>query len=392
MRRAGAGLAPVFAQQSAREMQRTGRTPQDVIDAARAGIAGNWNAPSGADADHLKTREQVDATAAAGFTFFTIDPSEYVDQFADDDDELTLRERFASIRQSLPWYEKYLNLRIALPQERSFTIDEQAAMRCAVKYGQALQYAIALGKHIQTLNQAARHPFEIELSIDETRQQTSLAEHYIIADQFRQEGIELISVAPKLPGDFEKGIEYQGDIGLLEHSLVGHALIARELGPYKISLHSGSDKLSLYPVLAAATNGCFHIKTAGTSYLEALRVAVQHDESLFRHIVERARRHYDHDKATYHVTANIERLPPPDKEVSIRDLEAAYLGCWSHVPDGLGFTQVGRQVLHCTFGTILTDANLGQRLHKLLQEHVVTYTELLALHFENHLTALRSAM
>src|SRR4029079_10072611 len=155
-------------------------------------------------------------------------------------------------------------------------------------------------------------PFELELSIDETRQPTSLAEHYIIADQFRVQDLSLISIAPKFIGDFEKGVDYKGHLGELEQSLGDHAALARELGPYKLSLHSGSDKLSLYPILAKTTNGCFHVKTAGTSYLEALRVVARHDESLFRRVIEVSRTYYDRDKATYHVSAEVGKLPRPE--------------------------------------------------------------------------------
>src|SRR3954471_5976631 len=102
MRRAGAGFAPIFAQQSIREMDRTGRTPCDVIGAAVEGMElGNWRAPSGADADHLKTTADVDVTAAAGFTFYTIDPSDYVDGNADDYAEQSLRDRFTQIQSSV---------------------------------------------------------------------------------------------------------------------------------------------------------------------------------------------------------------------------------------------------------------------------------------------------
>src|ERR1051325_10070593 len=67
MKRAGRGIAPIFAQQSIREMSRTGRTPTDVVTAAVAGIEhGHWDRPSGADADHLKTFQDVEVTAAAG--------------------------------------------------------------------------------------------------------------------------------------------------------------------------------------------------------------------------------------------------------------------------------------------------------------------------------------
>src|SRR3954464_7427059 len=109
MRRAGAGFAPIFAQQSIREMGRTGRTPYDVIGAAVEGLElGNWQTPSGADADHLKTTADVDVTAAAGFTFYTIDPSDYVDGDADDYTEQSLRDRFAEIQSSVAWFAKYL--------------------------------------------------------------------------------------------------------------------------------------------------------------------------------------------------------------------------------------------------------------------------------------------
>src|SRR6266576_511537 len=78
------GLQPIFAQQSVREMTRTQRTPQEVMAAAERGIQEEgWSGAWGADADHLKTREDVENLAAAGFTFFTIDPSAYVQNEAD---------------------------------------------------------------------------------------------------------------------------------------------------------------------------------------------------------------------------------------------------------------------------------------------------------------------
>src|ERR1700704_4268015 len=76
MRRSGAGIEPIFPQQSIREMARTGRSPRRAMgDAINGAKQGGWTGRSGADADHLKTTQDVDATAAVGFTFFTIDPS-----------------------------------------------------------------------------------------------------------------------------------------------------------------------------------------------------------------------------------------------------------------------------------------------------------------------------
>lgn len=393
MRRAGAGIAPIFAQQSIREMSRTGRTPRDVVDAAvRAMQDRRWTAVCGADADHLKTSADVDATTAAGFTFYTIDPSSGVDGNADNYDESSLRGRFAAIRTSVAWFETYLNRKVALAGGRSFTIDEQAAMRCAVKYGRAIEQAIELANYICEVNASAGRAFELELSIDETPQQTSLSEHYIIADQFRQRGLKLISVAPRFVGEFEKGVDYKGPIGEFERSLADHAALARELGPYKLSLHSGSDKLSLYPILARTTHGCFHVKTAGTSYLEALRVVAKHDAALFRRVIDAARLHFDRDKATYHVSADVNKLPRPAHVPEVVELEQIYLDRWADVPVGSGFNAPGRQVLHCTFGTILMDKEIGAAIRQLLETHAETHRDVLADHFERHLRALAKCL
>src|SRR5580700_7236301 len=135
--------------------------------------------------------------------------------------------------------------------------------------------ATNLAKHIEQTAKKLNQPFEIELSVDETPEPTTLAEHFIIADQCVKSGIKIVSLAPRFIGEFEKGVDYKGDVAAFERSLADHTAIARLLGPYKMSLHSGSDKLSIYPSLARATGGLFHVKTAGTSYLEAVRVVAR---------------------------------------------------------------------------------------------------------------------
>ena len=243
------------------------------------------------------------------------------------------------------------------------------------------------------INDAAGREYELELSIDETPQPTSLAEHYIIADQCRKRGVSLISLAPRFIGDFEKGVDYKGDLAAVGAIARRSRGAGRMLGPYKLSLHSGSDKLSLYPMLAKATRGVFHVKTAGTSYLEALRVVARHDEPLFRRIVDNARRHYDTDKATYHVSAEMSSVACGRTTwQALSNLEKIYLGNWADVPPGRGLTEPGRQVLHCTFGTVLMDPELGSAIRQLLHSHADTYTEILADHFSRHLRALTQVL
>ena len=393
MQRAGGGIRPIFPQQSIREMARTNRSPQQVMaDALRAAREAGWMGPIGADADHLKTKEDVDRTAAAGFTFFTIDPSGYVDGHADSYDPTRLAEKFASVREHINWYETYLGKQIMLPTGARVILDAEACQRCAVKYGLAINHALDLASHIRQVQESAGRPHEIELSVDETEQPTTLAEHYIIADQCLRHSMQLISLAPRYVGEFEKGVDFKGDFAALQQSLNNHAAIANLLGPYKLSLHSGSDKLSMYPALARATQGRFHVKTAGTSYLEALRVVARHDEPLFRLIVDFARERYPVDKATYHVSAVADQLPASDEVTSIHRLEQLYLECWPDVPAGQGFTAPGRQIVHCTFGSVLTHPELGPAVRQVLQTYPETYKEVLADHFCRHLLALHAGL
>ncbi len=365
LRAEGGPIRGIFPQQSIREMARTRRTPEQVMgDACDALDAEGFDEPFGADADHLKTQQDVDVTAGAGFTFFTIDPSDHVDAGGD-----------------VEWIKQYVGQTVQIEDGPRLSFDDTTVQRTAVKYGKAIEHALSLAVYIAKV--ASQH--EIELSVDETDEPTTLAEHYIIADQCRQAGMKLVSLAPRYIGDFEKGVDYKGDVAALEQSLNDHAAIARHLGPYKLSLHSGSDKLSMYAAFARATRGMFHVKTAGTSYLEALRVVARHDEALFRRIIDFARQRYDTDKATYHVSATAEGTPADGGE-------REYLECWADVPEGKGFTEPGRQILHCTFGSVLTDAELGPAVRDVLRRHPQTYSEVLADHFERHLRALRAGM
>jgi hypothetical protein len=100
-------------------------------------------------------------------------------------------------------------------------------------------------------------------------------EHIYVASELKRLDVQWVSIAPRCIGRCEKGIDYIGDLVALRQDLQTHAEIARALGPYKLSLHSGSDKFSIYPLICEVAQGQVHLKTAGTSYVEALRVVAQ---------------------------------------------------------------------------------------------------------------------
>jgi len=372
-------LKMIFSQQSIREMTRTGRSPDDVMDDATWGMfQEGWRDGAGADADHLKTTDDIDLCMAAGFTFFTIDPSAYVDPAADTDDEPVLRAKYAA----LPWpalattardlRNAYVGKRIEV-EDRALAVDDETLLRAAVKYGGAVAHVAALYRHLVSVGPSGG--FELEISVDETDTPTGHAEHLFIARELRRLGVRWVSLAPRYVGRFEKGVEYIGDLAAFETDFAGHAAIARALGPYKLSLHSGSDKFSIYGIAAELTRGLVHLKTAGTSYLEALRATASFDPALFREILTFARDRYDTDKASYHVSAQLERVPAPE---TLADADLPLL-----------LEQFDtRQVLHVTFGSVLTTPALKDRLMTGLMRNEERYYDVLERHFIRHLHPL----
>jgi hypothetical protein len=371
VRKAG-GVAPIFAQQSMRENARTGRSPQQVVDDAMWGVfQEGWRAPWGADADHLKTTADVDVCVAAGYTFFTVDPGDHVDNEAHTAPLGALKDKI----HALPWgvlddtpadlHTRYLD-RAFQVEGFTLTCDEATLARAAAKYGRAVAHTLRMYRHLA----ARTDNFELEMSVDETETPTSAEEHYFIASELKRLGVRWVSLAPRYVGRFEKGVDYIGDSDEFEKDLAQHAAIARALGPYKLSIHSGSDKFSIYPAFAQATQGLVHLKTAGTSYLEALRAVAQAEPTLFRDVLAYAIERYPTDRATYHVSAELSKVPAPET------LADAGLPALLDQFDA-------RQVLHVTFGSVLD--RFGTELLSALQAHEEVYYNLLQSHFERHL-------
>ena len=355
-------FAPIFAQQSVRENARTGRTPQQVVDDAKRAVdSAHWEAPWGADADHLKTTDDIPPFVEAGYTFFTVDPGEHVDNAADADPFGVLQNKVAKFN----WDELsalYLDQPVDPPWGQ---FDEESLMRSTVKYGNAIRQAASMYDHLSQLKDA----FDFEVSVDETDSPTTPLEHFYIASELTRRGIHFTSLAPRFIGRFEKGVDYIGDLNALDIELEKHAAVTTYFGTYKLSLHSGSDKLSVYPLVVKHWGERVHVKTAGTSYLEALRVLASHEPDLFLKIYSLGRECYEVDKRTYHVSASLEFLPSTsDLPLLLNDFHA-------------------RQVLHVTFGSAI--GKFGAELKSALIKHEDAYYEGLRAHFEKHLNLLQ---
>jgi hypothetical protein len=384
----GSGILPILAQQSIREMTRTERSPDQVMDDATWGVfEEGFREGFGADADHLKSIEDIDRTLAAGFRMFTLDPGDHVDNEASRDAPAALEHKF----QLLPWDDLETSdkdCRQAFAG-KTFTVDlnleigftEEDILRAAAKYGRALAHTVRLYRHL--LQASSGRPFDLEMSVDETDSPTTVHEHFYVARELKRLAVQVRSLAPRFVGEFEKGIDYKGDLAAFEDSFIKHMKVAREFGPYKISVHSGSDKFSIYPIVARHAGGLVHVKTAGTSYLEALRAVAEVDPALFREILVFALERYDTDKATYHVSARPEKIGDPArlKEDKLK---------------GLLEGDDGRQVLHVSFGSVLTSRDgsgayrFRDRLLRVLRDNEEVHHETVARHMRRHIAPLRT--
>jgi len=379
-------FAPIFAQQSIREMDRTRRTPAEVMSAARDALAeAGFDRAWGADADHLKTVADIDLTASAGFCFFTLDPSEYVDNRADTMDEESLRAQIRILVADgiLPtdWTARYLDREFDIDLDQPLRFDSESLFRAAVKYARAIDHCGRLSSHISSTIPQERA--ELEISVDETESPTSPLEHLFFALELERRKIPIVSLAPRFVGAFEKGIDYIGDLKPFETELLRHVAIARTFGPYKISIHSGSDKFSIYPIIGRLCGELLHVKTAGTSYLEALRVVCRTESPLFDQIAEYSRSRFDEDKHSYHISTTAKQIS--DLFVDGRSREEKFLE-----------TIPGRQLLHVTFGSVLTVGKdmtgrpFRDSLLENLDREAALYREVLEHHLGRHLELLNA--
>jgi hypothetical protein len=379
-------IAPIFTQQSIREMERTERTPEDVVSDGTWGVfQEGWRSGYGADADHLKNTHDIDVCVAAGFTFYTFDPREHVDNDAHTDDPNTLESKL----EALPWDRLEDSVEAMRARYvRTFTVEgdytlsfaRETLLRAACKYGKALAHVTELYRYLAQV--MGDQPFEVEVSVDETDTTTSPEEHFFIATELRRLGVQWVSMAPRYIGRFEKGVDYIGDLNAFDAAVAKHAAIARCCGPYKLSIHSGSDKFSIYPLIAKHTRGLVHLKTAGTSYLEALRAIAGIDPQLFREILDFSFARYDEDKATYHVSAEATQAL---RSADLSDDELAKTLDNFH----------NRQMLHVTFGSVLTTHKkdgsylFKDRFFAALRSDKDAYYSVLETHFDKHLEAFK---
>ncbi|MCX8116498.1 MAG: tagaturonate epimerase family protein [Desulfobacterota bacterium] len=370
-------VRPVLAQQSSRENGQTGRTFEAVIaDAAWSVFQEGYEEGYGADADHLKSLDEVKQALRSGITMITLDPTDLLAIETLSLPTRIIERRFKEVidpGDADVLFHLFLDKEFRFSGERgdlSIRFSEEEVKRYALYFHPALHFTEEAYQLIER-HTGKRPLIDLEWSIDESPLTTSPAAHLFLVVALHHRGVRISSFAPRLVGDFQKGIDYLGDLSAFRDLLYQHHLISQHYGTYKLSLHSGSDKFSILPILGQTTQGRFHLKTSGTSWLEAVRLISQRDPSLFREMYLNALSGFPGASSQYPSTPELPDLPHPD---SLADSDLPFL--LDHPPL--------RQLFHITYGLLLK-SQLRDRIYQRTFQDEEAYASLLEEHIGNHL-------
>ncbi|MBZ5575572.1 MAG: tagaturonate epimerase family protein [Acidobacteriia bacterium] len=358
----GVTVIPVW-NKSNREHNIVHSEPASVRTAADAAVrALEWKHPYYVDADHINLGT-VDRFLDSS-DFFTIDVadaigrrSECVEPFASKHPELVGQLRIAGLSEPL-------------------AISRQRVVEIAAKYLSAAEEAGRIYRHIA--QSRGSRPFVTEVSMDETDAPQTPVELLVILAALADEKIPIQTIAPKFTGRFNKGVDYVGDVAGFESefsadlAVVAHAIAQYRLpANLKLSVHSGSDKFSIYASIRRAlrkSGAGVHVKTAGTSWLEELIGLAEAGGEALRLAKEVYAQAYAHREALcepYAAVIDIRqgRLPAPAEVQSWTS--GQYTGALRHDQANPLYNPDVRQLLHVGYKVA---ASMGERYSKMLAE------------------------
>ncbi len=360
----GAEVIPVW-NKSHREHTTIGSEPGSVRAAADAAVKElGWKKPYHVDADHIRI-ETVDGFIASS-DFYTIDVADSIGKPAAADAVKAFADRHGDLvgRLTIPGI------------DAPFQTTRADVERIAGKYLLAVQEAGRIYRHISSAKGDGR--FITEVSMDETDSPQTPPELLVILAAIADEKIPIQTIAPKFTGRFNKGVDYVGDVNQFEkefeQDLAVIAFAVHKFGlpsTLKLSVHSGSDKFSLYAPIRrglARTGAGLHLKTAGTNWLEeviGLAEAGGDGLALAKEIYGKALAKKDALCAPYAAVIDIDAAKLPSTEEVAAWSSEQFVSALRHDQRNLAFNPSLRQLIHVGYKIA---AQMGGRYLKLLKE------------------------
>ncbi len=362
---AGVTITPVW-NKSYREHKTIGSSPDDVRREADAAVqALGWEGQYFVDADHINMKT-VDGFIAAS-DFFTLDVADYIGRAASADEIDLFVDKYSKFAGKL-------NIP-GIPEP--FQIDKEFIENVARNFLFAILEAGLIYRHIA--NKKSHHHFVVEVSMDEVEEPQTPEVLFFILAALADEGIPAQTIAPKFTGRFNKGVDYVGDIDRFAREFENDLLVIRHAVDMfglpenlKLSVHSGSDKFSIYgPIheLIVKYDAGLHLKTAGTTWLEelaGLALAEGKGLDLARKIYRDALGRFEELTDPYKTVIDVHRdqLPSPD-EVD-KWTGKRFAATLKHDQNNPDFDPQFRQLLHCAYKVA---AELGDEFTNALVEY-----------------------
>ena len=361
----GVDVTPVW-NKSHREHTIVGSRPADVRAEADAAVAARgWTGAYFVDADHIRL-ETVDGFVAAS-DFFTLDVADSIGRPAED----------AALDAFVRRHKRFVG-RLEIPGVgQPLVVTEQAIRDIAGKFLRAVGDAGAIHRRVVALRGA--DDFITEVSMDETDRPQTPVELLFILAAVADAGIPARTIAPRFSGRFNKGVDYVGDVAQFtqefEDDLAVLALAVREFGlpkDLKLSVHSGSDKFSIYGPMRLALaeyDAGVHLKTAGTTWLEeviGLASAGGDGLAIAKEIYRGALGRLDELCGPYASVIDIDRTALPSAEAVARWDEEAFASALRHDPTCDAYNPNLRQLLHVGYKVA---AEMGSRYRDALDKH-----------------------
>jgi len=359
----GIDVIPVW-NKSYREHTTIGSQPGSVRRAADHAVRElGWKKPYYVDADHIRL-ETVDGFLASA-DFYTIDVADAIGRPADPGAVQAFADRHADLAG-----------RLEVPGlDRPFETTRTDLERTAEKYLRAVQEAGRIYRHVAAAK--GEGCFITEVSMDETDRPQTPAELLVILAALADERIPVQTIAPKFTGRFNKGVDYVGDLAQFEkeftEDLAVIAFAAKQYGlprNLKLSVHSGSDKFSIYALIRRALarfDAGLHLKTAGTTWLEeliGLAEAGGAGLALAKEIYGKALAKLDALCAPYASVIDIDAGKLPGVQEVKGWSSERFVAAVRHNPRHPAFNPSLRQLLHVGYKVA---AQMGDRYLKMLE-------------------------
>lgn len=341
----GIEVVPVW-NKSHREHTTIGSVPASTRAAADQAVKElGWTKPYFVDADHINLDTAHLFSDASNF--FTIDVANSIGKPADPQAVQSFRLLHRNLIGSIE----------VEGIDKPLEISQEEFERIASKYLLAVQEAARVYRHLVKLKGEGN--FVPEVSMDETDSPQTPAELLIILAAISDQDLPIQTIAPKFTGRFNKGVDYEGDLAQFEQefnddlAVIRHAIQAFGLpANLKLSVHSGSDKFSIYAPISRALKrfgSGIHVKTAGTTWLEELIGLAEADGNglaMAKDIYRAALDHCDELCAPYAAVIAIDasKLPSADEVQGWSSQE--YQNALRHVPSNPDYNPHFRQLLH----------------------------------------------